>query len=209
MFLHGGIGHIFSNMIGLVFFGPRLEMVWGSKRFLFFYFFTGIGAGLFYSLIRFLEINPMEVAALQFLNTPTPELYESYLLKFFPQALNSNFIDAFYAHPDSKLIIIEAKNFVRDSYFAVANSPTVGASGAIFGILMAFAMLFPNTEIYLFFLPIGIKAKYIVGFYGLYELFMGIEKTKGDNIAHFAHIGGMIFAFILVTWWRKNSRSFW
>jgi len=209
MFLHGGAGHLFSNLLGLIFFGPRLEWVWGSNRFLFFYFFTAIGAGIFYSLIRYLEISPMESVALQFLNNPSPELFEMYVLKFFPYKINSNFLELYRNMPYSETLIIEAKNFVRDSYFSVVNSPTIGASGAIFGILMAFAMLFPNTEIFIFLLPITVKAKYLVAFYGLYEILMGIEKTQGDNIAHFAHVGGMIFAFILVTWWRKKSRSFW
>jgi membrane associated rhomboid family serine protease len=87
--------------------------------------------------------------------------------------------------------------------------PMVGASGAIFGVLLAFGMLFPNTEMLLLFFPIPIKAKYFVILYGLYELYAGIQKTPGDNVAHFAHIGGMIFAFILIKYWQKQKNSFY
>ena len=91
----------------------------------------------------------------------------------------------------------------------VFNNPMVGASGAIFGILMAFGMLFPNTELFLMFIPVPIKAKYFVTFYGLYELYAGIQRNPGDNIAHFAHIGGMIFAFILIKYWNSKKNRFY
>ncbi len=89
------------------------------------------------------------------------------------------------------------------------NIPMVGASGAVFGILMAFGLLFPNTELFLLFFPFPIKAKYFVLFYGLYELWSGFERVPGDNVAHFAHLGGMLFAFILVRLWKDKRNTFY
>ena len=94
---------------------------------------------------------------------------------------------------------------VRQVYTMVYNSPLVGASGAIFAILMAFGLLFPNLELMLLFLPVPIKAKYFVLFYGAYELYAGFNRTPGDNVAHFAHLGGMLFAYILVRMWQRND----
>ena len=84
----------------------------------------------------------------------------------------------------------------------------VGASGAVFGLLLAFGMLFPNTVIYLYF-AIPVKAKYFVTFYGLAELYMGIQNSATDNVAHFAHLGGMLFGYFLIKYWRKNSSHFY
>ncbi|RHJ86492.1 rhomboid family intramembrane serine protease [Parabacteroides sp. AM08-6] len=93
------------------------------------------------------------------------------------------------------------------------NLITIGASGSVFGILLAFAMLFPNVPLYLMFIPIPIKAKYFVIFYGLAELFMGVASYSGDSVAHFAHLGGMVFGFFLVRYWKKkdinNGRHFY
>jgi membrane associated rhomboid family serine protease len=85
----------------------------------------------------------------------------------------------------------------------------VGASGAIFGILMAFGLLFPNTELYLLFFPFPIKAKYFVTFYGLYELYAGLQNAQSDNVAHFAHLGGMLFAFILLKYWNSQRTNYY
>jgi membrane associated rhomboid family serine protease len=87
------------------------------------------------------------------------------------------------------------------------NTATVGASGAIFGILFAFGYLFPNTELYMYFIPIPIKAKYFVGFYALFELYSGVQHSAGDNVAHFAHLGGMLVAFIVLKIWMKTDRT--
>ena len=86
--------------------------------------------------------------------------------------------------------------------------PTIGASGAIFGLLLAFGMLFPDTPLYLFFVPIPIKAKYFVIGYGLIEFFFGISNRSGDNVAHFAHLGGMLFGIILILLWRRKRNTF-
>ena len=93
------------------------------------------------------------------------------------------------------------------------NVITIGASGAVFGILLAFGMLFPNAELFIMFIPIPVKAKYFVIFYGIVELFLGVGNFSGDNIAHFAHLGGMLFGFFLIKYWKKkgfgNGQYFW
>jgi membrane associated rhomboid family serine protease len=91
----------------------------------------------------------------------------------------------------------------------MVNSPMLGASGAVFGILMAFGMLFPNTELMLLFFPIPIKAKYFVLLYGGFELYSGLNRTPGDNVAHYAHLGGMLFAYILLKLWERKRTNFY
>ena len=88
------------------------------------------------------------------------------------------------------------------------NIPTVGASGAVFGVLLAFGMLFPNTQLLLLFPPIPIKAKYFVIFYGILELILGVTQP-GSNVAHFAHLGGMLFGFILIKYWNSRKKTFY
>lgn len=156
MFMHGSIGHLFSNMFGLFIFGAALESYMGSKRFLYYYIITGIGAALLNSALNTYEM--------------------------------------------SQLIALS------DPYIAMARTPMVGASGAIFGILVAFGVLFPNTELMLLFFPVPIKAKYFVILYGLYELYAGTSGSA-SNIAHFAHIGGLITGYVLLKFFRYDQRS--
>ncbi|MCU0339144.1 MAG: rhomboid family intramembrane serine protease [Spirosomaceae bacterium] len=163
MFLHANGGHLFSNMLGLFFFGPILEqMVLGQKRFLIFYFVTGIGAGLLFSAINYYELWQMQQSL-------APDL---------------------------------AAEVLRERW----GVPMLGASGAVFGIIAAFGLIFPNMEMMLLFLPVPIKAKYLVTFYALYELYGGIYVSN-SGIAHFAHIGGMIFAYFLLKWWNINRMN--
>lgn len=158
MFMHdaSGFSHIFFNMFALVMFGPSLERIWGGKKFLFFYLFTGIGAGIVQQIVWYLTLTG----------------YSEYSI-----FLASGYLDQFI---------------------------TVGASGAIFGILLAFGMTFPNVPMYIMFIPIPIKAKYMMIGYGLIELFAGIHSGAGDNVAHFAHLGGMLFGLILILIWRRK-----
>ena len=164
MFMHGNLGHIFSNMFALFMFGTVLEQVWGPKRFLSFYFITGLGAMVLHTAVQAWIIH-------------------NYTGSFAPsiQMLNE--------FPDAASMYV---------------TPTVGASGAIFGILIAFGMLFPNTELYLMFIPVPVKAKYFVSLYVVYELYRGISMSQGDNVAHFAHLGGALFGFLLVKYWNRN-----
>ena len=210
MFLHGSLGHLFSNMFGLIIFGPLLERIWGARRFLIFYFVTGIGAGLLFSAIDFYETTRLQEAVQVFIEYPTPDGLVDFMsrhAKGFYQA-NLDFLNKFEESPTEPRYIEDSVNFVKGYYQQQVNIPMVGASGAIFGILMAFGLLFPNTELFLLFFPFPIKAKYFVAFYGLYELYAGIQNAQSDNVAHFAHIGGMIFAFILLRIWGSDRNKF-
>ncbi len=185
MFMHSGLPHLFFNMFALYMFGRVLESVWGPKRFLTFYLVTGLGAALLHTLVNFIE-------------------YESVVSKLTPEQVA-------HVKEAGTALWAEGKTFADPLMGKMAmllNIPTVGASGAVFGILLGFGMLFPNTQLMLLFPPIPIKAKYFVIGYGLLELFLGISQP-GSNVAHFAHLGGMLFGFILIKYWNKNSKNFY
>jgi len=186
MFMHGGIMHLFFNMFALWMFGRVLEQVWGSQRFFLYYFVTGIGAVVLHSTVNFIEISVVKshLTAEQI----NLVLKEGYSLWEQGQT---------YADPQMA------------KFCALLNVPTVGASGAVFGVLLAFGMLFPNTELMLLFPPIPIKAKYFVMGYGAIELFMGVSNFKFDNVAHFAHLGGMLFGFVLIKYWQRRKDLFY
>lgn len=157
MFMHGSISHIFWNMFGLWMFGNNIENIWGSKRFLIYYFVCGLGAVFCHQIIQEIQIGGL----------PPHEA------------------------------------------FIAQQTPTVGASGAIYGILLAFGMLFPNTKIWLLFPPIPIKAKYLIIILGVISLWSGFAANEADNIAHFAHLGGMLFGFFMIKYWEKNKNNFY
>ena len=204
MFIHGGFMHLFGNMLALFIFGPWLERVWGSRRFFAFYMITGVGAGLIWFGINFWETHGVERDAQAYFSNPNPELFNSFIVKHahLTDAVD-HFIDEFAQHPEKESYKEESASMIREYYYKIANTPMVGASGAIFGLLMAFGLIFPNTVLMLLFPPIPIKAKYFVLLYGLYELYATIQNSPTDNVAHFAHLGGMLFAFILVKRWAK------
>ena len=214
MFLHGNFWHLLGNMFALFIFGPMLEMTWGSKRFIIFYFVTGIGAGILYSAINFYEINVLKIAIEEYIQNPDPYLLID-LIKSNSLQINGNmsvFLENFQENPDNPLYIQESIDYANSIYNIMINGDQanmVGASGSVFGILLAFGMLFPNTELMLLFPPIPIKAKYFVLFYGLYELYAGIKNAPGDNVAHYAHLGGMLFAFILIKLWENKTDRFY
>lgn len=211
IFIHGGWGHIFSNMFAVFIFAPMLERVWGSHRFLAFYLITGLGAGLLYSAVTYYEVSTLESQVTSYIEAPTPEKFDTFILEnaeFAYQRL-STFIDEYYDNPGAPSYINESKQYVTQLLERKEDVPMVGASGAVFGILMAFGLLFPNTELFLLFFPFPIKAKYFVLFYGLYELYTGFERVPGDNVAHFAHLGGMLFAYILIKIWGNKYNSFY
>jgi membrane associated rhomboid family serine protease len=183
MFMHGSISHLFFNMFALWMFGKVLETVWGSKRFFIYYMLTGLGAVFLHQLVMHLELAPLiKQAKLTYgIENFTPELVERMLQSGEPLARR-----------------------VAEGMWV----PTVGASGAVFGVLLAFGMLFPNTQLMLLFPPIPIKAKYFVIGYGVLELFLGVTQP-GSNVAHFAHLGGMLFGFIMIKMWNKNKNTFY
>ncbi len=188
-FMHGGFTHILFNMFALVMFGAPLEALWGEKKFLFFYFFSAIGAVALTFAIHYFEYNA-------FLRDLSPDTIK-YLATEGYDALSKG-----YNFTDQALGDLNLK-YYRHNYV-----PMVGASGAIFGLLLAFGMKFPNVELMLIFLPIPIKAKYFIPVLMIIELTLGVANFSWDNIAHFAHLGGALFGFLLILYWRKFDSGF-
>lgn len=210
MFLHGGFGHLFTNMFGLIMFGPLLEQVWGAKRFLFFYLFTGLGAGFLYTGVNFFEMGQLQQVIDLYKESPSPVALNELLLRQGGLGIQQHFdsfLNAFQARPEDPTLLANSLSVAESLLNFKADIPMVGASGAIFGILAAFGLLFPNNELFLLFIPFPIKAKYFVVLYGLYELYAGVHNAQGDNVAHFAHIGGMIFAFVLIKYWGSQRKK--
>ena len=181
MFLHGGFTHLFFNMFALVMFGGTIERAMGSARFLFYYISVGIGAALIQMGVYAIYIHHLE----SFFDAATCNEIITRGWDLIQQNYN-------YSDPDAGAL----NSFV--------NRPMVGASGAIYGVLLAFGFLFPNVPIYLFFIPIPIKAKWLIIGYFVLELFYGLGGLA-DNVAHFAHIGGMIFGFLLLLYWNHKG----
>ena len=208
MFMHGGITHIFFNMFALFMFGNNLENIWGPKRFLIYYMVTGIGAAIIHQLYTGYDLYSIQASMNELVNSPSAELFSEMLNKHYAPALGSpeiqNFLSEWSKYPESGMYLEEAKAYLQSIIQAKKDMPTVGASGSVFGILLAFGMLFPNVTLMLIFPPIPIKAKYFVIGYGVIELYMGISNNPGDNVAHFAHLGGMLFGYVLIKFWNKN-----
>lgn len=190
MFMHGGIMHILFNMLGVFMFGSLLESMWGAKKFVFFYISCGLGAALIHIGINYISFYSVLDTLM------TSELSKHDIL----QALNTHNFEIFNGKIDQ-----ETFDKLASAYY----TPTVGASGAVYGIMVAFAFMFPNAELMLLFLPIPIKAKYFVPGLLAYDLIMGVKGQAifggGDGVAHFAHIGGALIGFIMMWYWKKNS----
>ncbi|SDY10075.1 rhomboid family intramembrane serine protease [Hymenobacter psychrophilus] len=211
MFMHAGIGHIFSNMFGLMVFGPLLEQRWGGQRFLVFWLICGLGSGMLYSGLRYYELNKMRHDIEVFQQDPSDvhlqDFVENHAKEYEPAF--APVVRQLHATPDNSGLVQSALNSMQDLYNRSLNGPMVGASGALFGVLFAFAYLFPNTTLFIFPLPVPIKAKYLVPLYGLYELYSGIHQAPGDNVAHFAHVAGLLVGFVLVMLWERNRTQFY
>ena len=204
--------HIFSNMFALFMFGPLLEKVWGSKRFAQYYFFTAIGAALLHTVVNAWQFNDMEKNMLVFEQNPSAVVVEQFGEQHAPRRTQLAFAqlrDALSDHPTDRGLQQQAAGYMQQVYNLKLNIPTVGASGAVFGILLAFGMLFPNTPLMLLFLPFPIKAKYFVMLYGGFELFRGLQFSPDSGVAHFAHLGGMLFGFLLIKAWDKQRDTFY
>lgn len=210
IFMHGNFTHLFFNMFALYMFGKVLEMVWGPRRFMIYFFVTGIGAAVLHSFVTYLEISSMQKSATAFYNTPSPELLAAFVKSNLNHPVTgiTDLINSWYDSPNNSILIQKGTEIVQSIAQMRINIPTVGASGAVFGILLAFGYLFPNTELLLLFPPIPIKAKYFVIGYGVLEVYLAITQSN-SGIAHFAHLGGMLFGFILLKYWGKNSRNFY
>jgi len=193
MFMHASFMHVFMNMFGLFMFGRILEQLWGPKRFLIFYFVTGIGAGIVQQLFWTVEYNSLIQAMNQSISSNSGQA----LIPF--EEILGRYLQFGNLELATAIDIIEMKRLFVNGLL------TVGASGAIFGLLLAFGMIFPNQPMYIMFIPVPIKAKYIVIGYAVFELFNGVSNFSFDSIAHFAHLGGMLFGFFLIQYWRKNQ----
>lgn len=208
MFMHGGFGHIFFNMFGVFMFGRVLEQMWGSKKMLIFYTVTGLGAAIIHLSVNYFQMSNLFNLANAFYGSPSYLAFIEIINKYSVGSITSqasDFAQQWFYKPDDPSFVPQAKEFVQFIVSTNLQIPTVGASGAVFGLLIAFAMVFPNVELMLIFLPIPIKAKYFVPVYALLELFFGVAGFKWDNVAHFAHLGGALFGFLLVMWWKRNQ----
>ena len=187
MFMHGNIMHLAFNMLALWMFGSTLVNIWGKNKFLFFYFSCGIGAAVLQNYVNFINVDSFAQVLSDFgvgqdqinsiLKTRT---YPTYILDFISE---SEMLSAY-------------NDF---------NTPMIGASGAIYGIVVAFSFMFPNTKLMLLFPPIPIKAKYLVPGLILVDLFFGLTSASIGSIAHFAHIGGAITGFLMMWYWKKSQ----
>lgn len=195
-FMHAGLFHIFFNMFALVIFGSALERVWGPKRFFIFYIATAVGAFVLHQLIGFFEVRNIEE---QLYAAGYNDLFE---LKDKIIALRNGSISSF-------LPPVPGTNALIEEYMASISVPVVGASGAVYGVLVGFAYLFPNTQLMLLFPPIPVKAKWLVLIMVGIALFNSIQRNPGDNIAHLAHLGGALVGFIIVLIWQRNKRNFY
>ncbi len=201
MFMHGGFSHFFFNMFALFMFGGMLERMWGGRRFLFYYLVTGLGAGIIQQVVWTIEMQP----TLNALNTMISE-GSAENIGMYTQTLGRYFKTEYLSPALGLNGLLQMQQAFQSEILDMV--VTVGASGSIFGILLAYGMLFPNSEIYIMFIPIPIKAKYFVIFYGLLELYLGFANRVGDSVAHFAHLGGMLFGLILILYWKKKGRLY-
>lgn len=189
MFMHGGWGHILLNMLGLFMLGPRVEYRWGSQRFLTYYLLCGLGSAVLYMGWQWFGARHAlaAISGADLINV------RDTVVQGAREGLEYTF-----------------NNPAAQKVYTLWHVPMVGASGALFGILVAFGMLYPNVELttFVYFIPINMKAKWFVAMYAAVELFSGVANAQGDNTAHFAHIGGLIAGFFLVRYYEKKNMFF-
>lgn len=192
MFAHGGWQHLGFNMLALFFFGPALEAKWSGRKFLCFYLICGIGAGLTQLLVLNIEFNHLyqTITALGVSGPDLDRMIET-----------GKGVSTIFSKIDQSLL---------EKIYFIDKMPTVGASGAVYGLLVAFAFNFPNAKLALLFLPIPIAAKYFVPILLLIDLSAGLTGVSifGSNVAHFAHIGGAVVGFLLLLIWRDRNHGF-
>jgi len=212
-FMHGNLMHLFFNMFALAMFGSALEQLWGPKRFLIFYLVCAMGGAIVHTLFNYIDFGMIKDGIEAFQAAPSYESYvalledhsvfRGYLTSEGQEYINSIGESLGRNEPNAIDKATGALNQIYEMY--VNNNAAVGASGAIYGLLLGFGMLFPNVELMLIFLPIPIKAKYFIPILMVVELFLGVNQFSWDNIAHFAHLGGALFGFLLVLYWKKTG----
>lgn len=189
VFMHGGFAHIFFNMYALWAFGSPLEQIWGRNKFLVFFFLSGIGAGIIYTLVNYYKFN---------------HLYDEFIAAGITSEQINTLLQTGKYNMESMAGFSEEK---LGDFWALFNTPVVGASGAIYGVLVAFGILFPNAKLFLIFLPIPIPAKYFIPALIALDLFSGVTGFSifGGGIAHFGHVGGAIIGLLLMWYWRSRT----
>ena len=187
MFMHGNINHILFNMFGLWMFGSPLEKMWGKNKFLFFYISAGLGAAALQMIMYYVQFSSISDQIIQ--------------LGYGSDSLNKLLNEGLY---DPRILEVVNESDLID-LIKNYNSSMVGASGAIYGILVAFALIFPNSELFILFIPFPIKAKFLVPILILGDLFFGFSSYSVGPIAHFAHIGGALTGFLIMWYWKKNQ----
>lgn len=186
MFMHGDLGHIFFNMFGLYMFGTPIEQMWGKSKFIFFYLSTGFGAAALQLLLYYYQISSVSDLLLA-------------------EGLNTSEVSRFFLTSDLSYTLVDRIGRAElVSGLSAFNGVMVGASGALYGVLVAFAFLFPNARLMLLFPPIPVKAKVLVPLLILGDLFFGFTSYSIGPIAHFAHVGGAITGLIMMWYWKKN-----
>lgn len=189
MFMHGDISHIFFNMFGLYMFGTPLEQMWGKQKFIFFYLSTGLGAAGLQLLLYYYQVGKVS-DALTDLGINAVQINKFYQTAYLPTAA-----------------IDQIGESTLSGGFNAYRSVMVGASGALYGVLVGFAMIFPNARLMLLFPPIPVKAKVLVPILILSDLFFGFSSYSIGPIAHFAHVGGAITGLIMMRIWKKNDSN--
>jgi membrane associated rhomboid family serine protease len=199
MFMHGGGAHFFFNMFSLWMFGSAVEQSLGPKKYLILYFVCGLGAFALFNLVNYLEFKQM-YDSLVSANVPLDEVGKYAKLSY--EMTNNNLEQKAYAWLNT---LPEGTNqYVASKLYIDLVTPMVGASGAIYGILVAFGVMFPNSVLMLIFPPIPMKAKYFIPIMVLLELYLGLKQSQGDNVAHFAHLGGAVFGYFMTRHWIKD-----
>ena len=187
MFMHGDLGHIFFNMFGLYMFGTPIEQMWGRNKFIFFYLSTGFGAAALQLLLYYYQISSISDLLLA-------------------EGLNASEVSRFFLTSDLSYTLVDRIGRAKlVSGLSAFNGVMVGASGALYGVLVAFAFLFPNARLMLLFPPIPVKAKVLVPLLILGDLFFGFTSYSIGPIAHFAHVGGAITGLIMMWYWKRNQ----
>lgn len=210
-FVHTEFFHMLFNMFGVFFFGPLLESVLGTKRFINFYLIAAVGASLIHIAVGTVELRNLRLQATEVIENTTPDNVARFMSKhdYTLYRHNDDWFNRFSKDKKNESFIKGAREYVENRVDSEVNVPMIGASGAVMALLMVFGLLFPNTELMLLFPPIPVKAKYVVGAYILYDVYSVIKDAPDDHVAHFAHLGGAVFGWIFVIYWRRNSKTFY
>ncbi len=217
MFMHGSIGHIFFNLLAIWMFGSTLENYWGPRKFIIYYLVTGLGAALIHYAVVYYQMSPTLTAVNAIIDNPSHAAMQAFLgsANFKIESVETlNHYQAFLADyhnyqsntaiADTDGATLKILDYLQLYKADLLNAPIIlGASGALYGILLAYGYLFPDNQVFIYFFPV--KAKYLVIIYIAIELYTGIQASVTDNVAHFAHLGGMFAGFILLKIWKEKS----